>query len=208
MNIRQVADRIPDLGHGGHDVGETLIRLAKAVPDGQAIVDIAPWLGSTTAYLALGVIQAGTWNTIHAFDLWEASPDYVKKARKYNGLDLEPGQNLLPLWNQNMRPFNVAVRPHRGDIQKARWTDGPIGLIVDDISNTAELISSTMMEFAPHLVPGGKLVLMDWGFHEERDFPHQRKWMDRNGAAFKMVERCPEPGKAAVFVRLTGRLVA
>lgn len=188
-------------------MGARLTELAAKVPAGQAIVDIAPWLGSTSAYLALGIIRAGNINPLYAIDLWVASDDYVKKAAKYNGLTLTPGEDLRDRYLRNMRPFAVKIHTLQGDVREIKSWKGPIGLLVDDISNTEELIRSTMKTFAPALVTGGYLVLMDWGFHEARNFPYQKRFMDRNGGAFKMVERLPEPSKAAIFQRLGGKVV-
>ena len=205
MNLRDRADRIPCLGEGGRTCGDRLIDLASKVPAGQAIVDVAPWLGSTTAYLALGIIRSGNGCALHAFDRWIVDAEYKKKAARYHHMNLDLGRNLLPAWEKNVKPFGVSLYPHRGDIREAVWSGIPVGLMVDDISNTAELIESTMRIFSPWIVTGGKLVLLDYGFCETKRLTAQRDWMARHGGAYKLVERCKD-SPAAVFVRLAGSI--
>lgn len=207
QDLRAIADAIPELGHGGRTMADRLIDLACAVPSGRAIVDVAPWLGSTSSYLALGILKAGSGNCLHAFDRWRIDEEYRRKAKKYHGLDLKIGQSIRSRWVAHMAPFGIRAVPHQVDVLRMTWDDGPVGLLVDDISNTADMIRHTMLTFGPWMVPGAHLVLMDWGFNERRGHPHQRRLMERNASAFKMTERLPRPSEAAVFVRLGGKVV-
>lgn len=202
LTPRERADRIPELGGGGKTCGDLLIRLASEVAPGEAIVDIAPWVGSTTAYLAIGAKESGA--TVHSFDRWVIDEEYRAKAERHNKLTFQLGEDIFPVWSRNLDPFlDARIVPHRGDIRNATWwRKTPIGLLVDDISNTPELIASTMRIFAPSLREGSIVVLMDWQFQ----ILAQREWMYRNREAFKFVEALLRPSMAGVFRRSGGEL--
>jgi len=201
MTLREHADLIPELGGGGKTCGDLLIRLASQVAPGTAIVDIAPWLGSTTAYLAIGAKESGA--TVHAFDRWVIDEEYRVKAERYNKLKFQVGEDILPLWLRNLQPFlDTIIVPHQGDLHDATWPGQPIGLLVDDISNTPELVESTMRIFAPSLVEGSAMVLMDWQF----DIGPPQEWMRQHADCFELESLCSYPSQAAVFKRTAGRL--
>ncbi|HET6499030.1 MAG TPA: hypothetical protein VFH17_08280 [Coriobacteriia bacterium] len=210
-NLRALADAIHDLGHGGRRIADTLIRLAGAVPPGQAIVDIGPYLGSTTAYLALGSDRE-----IHAYDTWDATIcDLRGKARQYHGQELP--DDLLPLFIANLAPFRpvlgglggaqwdartvmrAPILANKGDLFDAAYIGGPIGLLVDDIGCDERYTRAKLATFGPHLASGARLVLMDFYWYESKAgeaFDYQRRLVERNPRAFRFVER---DGMAAVF---------
>jgi len=202
MNLRKHADSIPELGGGGRTCGDRLIEFAAAVPKGQAIVEIGPWLGSASAYLALGIIQGGYDVELHAFDIWYISEHWQEKARRHNDLDFPIGTDLEPMWRYNMESFPVSYFSHKCDVRRAKWDGEPIGLLVDDISNTWKLINSMMRIFGPSLVPGAKVVLMDWQFF----LGPQEEFIRNNCQAFEYEECLPRPSMAGIFRRLEGKI--
>jgi len=202
MNLRKHADSIPELGGGGRTCGDKLIELAAAVPSGQMIVEIGPWLGSASAHLALGMMRGGHDVELHAFDIWHIDEHWQEKALKHNNIDFPIGLDLEPGWRCNMKPFPVKVFSHKGDICHAKWNGEPIGLLVDDISNTKSLINSTMRIFGSSLVEGAKVVLMDWQFF----LGPQEEFMRENYNAFDYLECLPRPSMAAIFRRLEGEI--
>jgi hypothetical protein len=196
LSLREHADAIPELGHGGRRIADLLVSLASRVRPGESIIDIGPYLGSTTAYLALGA-PAGT--PIHAFDTWDAnSIDLRAKALQYHGMTVP--DDLLPLYQKNVEPFAANVIVHRGDVNDFEWSGGPIGLLVDDYGVAAETTAAKMRAMAPYFVRGAQLVLMDFFWYERKsgaEFTGLRDYMRRNAARFRFVRRA---GKvAAVF---------
>lgn len=195
-DLRKLADAIPDLGHGGRELADLLIEAAARVPRGQSIVDIGPYLGSTTAYLALGA-RPGV--VIHAYDTWDAGICGMReKARRYHGLDLP--DDFLPLFERNLRPFGRTILVHVGDVRGATWGGAPIGLLVDDIGVDAEYTAAKMAAFGPSLVPGATLVLCDYYWHESKAgevFRGQRRWFEAHRERYRLAGRAGEV--AAVF---------
>src|SRR5512143_3534858 len=122
MDLRLKAESIPELGGGGKVIGKRLIKAASSVRAGRSVIDIGPWLGSTTAFLALGIMQSGADVEIHSYDIWTIKDAlYQKKAAKYNGLHFEIGRNILPDWRNNVRQFPVKIIPHKTDIVDADY---------------------------------------------------------------------------------------
>ena len=202
MNLRKHADSIPELGGGGRTCGDRLIELAAAVPSGQAIVEIGPWLGSASAYLALGMMHGKYGVSLYAFDTWQIDEHWQRKARIHNEIDFQIGTDLEMIWQLNMEPFPVKCFSCKGDVHRAKWNGEPIGLLVDDISNTKSLINSTMRIFGPSIIPGAKVVLMDWQFF----LGPQEEFMRNNCDAFAYEECLPRPSMAAIFRRLEGEI--
>jgi hypothetical protein len=173
--LRARADAIPELGHGGREVGPLLIELASQVQSG-AIVDIGPYLGSTTAYLALGAGGA----PIHAFDTWDADIcDLRAKARKFHGMEIP--DDLQPLFVENLSPFGADLTVHRCDISALpEWAFGPIALLVDDIGIEPDRTEAKMRVFGPSLMKGAKLLLLDYFWYEHKrgvEFTGARDYM-------------------------------
>jgi len=204
MSLRDLADSIPELGHGGRVIEDTLIRFAGLVHPSEVIVDIGPYLGSTTAYLALGA-QPGV--TIHAFDTWDADIcDLRAKSRYYHKTELP--QDLRPLFLANLAPFAARVVTHQGDVRKVTWAGPLIGLFVDDIGVDRHYVEAKMRAFSSHFAPGAVLVLMDYYWHETKRgeaFDYQRRFVERNAHAFRFLERAG--AIAAVFEWEGGALV-
>lgn len=187
------ANAIPELGHGGREVGSLLMDLACRVSRG-AIVDIGPYLGSTTAYLAMGCPE-GT--PIHAFDTWDADIcDLRAKALKFHGMDLP--DDLLPMYVDNMRPFGANLVVHRYDIEALPdWTHGPIELLVDDIGVEPERMAAKMKVFGQSLMLGAHVLLLDYFWYEHKpgtQFTGAREYMLAHSDRFRFLQRAGKRG--------------
>lgn len=161
--LQERARSIVTTGIGGKDIGRDLTALAQAVKPGQAIVDLGPFLGSTTAYLALGAVPGVS---IHAYDLWDASKAKMRAKAARNGVKL--ADDFLPMYLDNVRPFGVPVVPHRQSISEATWDGGPIGLVVDDIGSNIACTLHMFSAFGPHLMIGARIVFMDFYWFERK----------------------------------------
>ncbi len=201
MDLWSHAKGIPDLGAGGRSCGTALAALAREVQRG-VVIDIGPWMGSTTAYLALGVIEGGHQVSIHAFDLWTASDVWTEKAKAYNGIEFEPDEDLQSRWARNVRPFvdaGARIMPHKGDMGRKLWTGNDVGLLVHDAGATSALLRRALKNFGRRMFTGAHLVLMDYNFenaHEIRELM-TTTYDDR----YQHVRNLTMPSRAAIFVR-------
>ncbi len=208
------ANKIPELGHGGKSTKSYLYSYAQRVPENGIIIDVGPFLGSTTGYLMAGLMDAGRRARIFSFDKWEADAGYCEKAKNHLGLTLREGSSLLPLFLKNVRriPFPSGdLSTVKGDIFKTTWDkDLKISLAVFDPGNGRATTEALMRTFSPAFIPGKTIIFfMDFYFYETHtpaDFNYQHLLVDKNAVAFEFVERCSEPSRCAIYRWYGGEL--
>lgn len=171
-DLRAVAASLPHMG--SVYVGPVLEQLASEVPEGQAIAEVGCWLGAGTAWLALGAGRT----PIHVYDRWRAKAREVQLAARF-GVEIEEGQDTLPLVMATLRQFGASVRYRRGDIRRARWPGGDIGLYVDDASKGELVWRNSAAVFLPRVAVGGVAVLMDFHFRSEDPLAQVQYMNDR-----------------------------
>lgn len=208
----KLAETIPELGCGGASVRNELILAASAVKNKRTILDIAPYLGSTTAYAAIGANISGNIVDIHSIDLWEASEDYRKKAFKYHKMKLKAGEDLKRRWRKNVDPFKSPagrIIGTKGDVRKIKLQMRfPIGLYVDDINVGKKYFKRAIKKYSKHFIPGETILfLMDWGFHvrDEGNYKYQKKFMDANAEAFTLIAT-PHKSYCGIFLYNGGKI--
>lgn len=201
--LLEYAGTIPELGCGGKSIKNTLIEEASRVPKENSIIDIAPWLGSSTAYICLGTIKSGNRNRIETYDMWKINEDLKLKAAKHHKKDYEVGQSIEQEWRSNIALFECDVVGHRESIRYAKYEGAKIGLIVDDICNGKILFDHLIQTFIPFSTPGETvLLLMDYYQFERRSLPkyniignrknhlhYQYEFMQINKNVFEFIER-------------------
>lgn len=179
---------------GGYDIGPYLEGVAADVQAPHCIVEIGPWLGANTARMAHGTVGQPEPAVVHAYDLFMARSDEVRKAASL-GLDIGLGDDTRPLVEKLIAPFGGEVKLHKGDILDIEWDGTPIGLYVDDAAKTPTYFYNMMRVFAPSFVPGETIVvLMDYGFWRDRPtkraqkrFRVQQNLMERYPASFEEI---------------------
>ncbi|GAB5448825.1 class I SAM-dependent methyltransferase [Gymnodinialimonas sp.] len=173
----------------GYEIGAYLRAVAAKVKAPQCIVEIGPWLGANTAQMGAGTMDAEAPATIHAYDLFQARSDEVRKAAAL-GIEIAQGEDTRPLVRQLIAPFGGKVALHKGDIMDITWDGAPVGLYVDDAAKTPTHFYNMMATFAPSFVPGETIVvLMDYHFWEDRPTWRARK---RFRVQRNLVERFPD----------------
>lgn len=200
------AARMPS--QGGVAIAADLRRLAAAVPDGMAIVEVGAWLGAGTAQLALGVHGRSNPPTIHVYDRFTASRGEIAKAAEFE-VALARGQNTLPVVQDLLGPLAAPCRFHRGPIGDIAWAGGPIGLYVDDAAKKPNTFFHVMRSFGPSFVPGTTvLVLMDFNYWKK--FPPgpeadtlrvQTEFIAAHAHAFEPLADADPAGTSAGFFR-------
>jgi hypothetical protein len=185
---------------------ELLRQYAADVPVGTAIVEVGAWLGSCTAFLAMGVMDSGRQNPIHVYDRFEANPSEIEKALKW-GIILYDGERTTGCFDNYVEPFRSKVKiiKHVGNIKKAKWYAPRISLYVDDASKRAEYFVHSMRTFARKFIKNKTyLFLLDFFYYEKKGdlYQAQEKWMEKHKSNFKFLFRIGPVG--AVFKYLGG----
>lgn len=199
-SLEDIAARIPSMG--GQAIGDRLRRASAEVEEGHSIVEVGSWLGSGTAYLALGVRDSGRDIPLHSFDEWRCRATHLDKARAW-GVEFRENQDTLPWVRDALAPLGVPIQFHQGDIEKVRWTEGDIGLFVLDAAKEGEPFLYTMQTFGPHMVPGKTvLYMMDFHYYKSKPdgkFTDQRDFFAENADSFEPIEYQVNNGSCAVF---------
>ena len=145
---------------------QTLRDYAARCPEDQTIVEVGAWLGAGTYHLADASTQP-----LHVFDNWLAKAGEVVKAQDQGEFGLIVGESYLHVVQHNLRKFGDQITYNQGDLRRAEYMGGPIGLYVDDASKHS--IETILPRFEKHFAPGCILILMDYYWHRcgpQRDF--------------------------------------
>ena len=124
------------------------------------IVDMGPLAGGSTYSLASGLSRnekvPKARQIICSYDLWDFR---VGWEQFFPGRELEPGGNIQPLFEENLKEYIQYVKPYKGDICSQVWPGEPIEILFLDAAKAPETMSHICRYFFPHLIPGISLVL-------------------------------------------------
>ncbi len=185
------ANNIPSLGNGGNVISTYLSYYAERVQSEHCIVEVGPWLGSSTAYLSIGSMW-GNNPRIYSIDKWHASQDYVDKASKYHGIKLSLNQDIQPLFNSNLEGFRN-IHPIKKSLFDIEWNSEKIGLLILDMGNGKIHTDHALKIFLPSCIPGHTIIFfMDFYFyesHKENAFSYQKNFFRGNRDCFEYIMR-------------------
>jgi hypothetical protein len=212
QSLKKYAAAIPDLGQGGKTIRATLTMAATLSPNDSSIIDIAPYLGSTTAYLGLGANLSGNKITIHSVDKWLTDKDYLEKAIKYHPeITFYMNEDIQPRWDKNINPFrskNCSIIGTKTDVIDWKPKVKNISVYVDDICHSKIQNNYVIKYFSPYFIPNKTvLFLMDYYFYERNkpECQYQHNFMTHNKKAFCHIGRIGKT-QTAVFIYLGGKI--
>ncbi|MEO8368875.1 MAG: tetratricopeptide repeat protein [Candidatus Solibacter sp.] len=134
-----------------------------------AVVDLGPWLGSSSVALAEGLKRRGADTRIQSIDLFQWEPVYMESV---SGAGLAHGQDFLPLFEQETAEYSAWIRPLKQDLTTFSWAGGPIEILFVDAAKSWELTNAIFRSFGPFLEPGKtRVVLQDFRYHETHFLP-------------------------------------
>ncbi|MDH3310520.1 MAG: hypothetical protein OEM95_07530 [Gammaproteobacteria bacterium] len=134
-----------------------------------AIVDLGPWLGSSSAALAEGLKRRSRPDKVHSFDLFKWALSYMEESAH---VDLNDGEDFLPLFIREIGDYAERIEPRREDLMRYRWDSGPIEILFVDAAKTWELTNAILRGFGDNLIPGqSRVVLQDFRFHRTHWLP-------------------------------------
>jgi len=187
--LRKLAESIPS--QGGKEIGLWLERYAAWVPDNSAIVEMGSWLGSGTAFLAMGAMITGA--PIHVYDRFNCASDEEQLKARVQGVELAIGQDTLPLVRAKLDKFPVQIHWHQLTFRPGKagiaWND-KVGLYVDDLTKTDENWEAAMKIFQPFFIHGETvLILMDFHFDQVAGWAYgaQRRWATKYAADLEII---------------------
>ena len=130
------------------------------------IVDGGPLLGGSTYAMASGLSAnmyvSQKYKRIHSYDLFQYFPDF---GRLLPGTALKLGDDLLPFFLENTRPYQDSIEAHPGDILNWHWTGQPIEILFIDLAKSWQINNHVIREFFGCLLPGRSIVVQQDYFH-------------------------------------------
>jgi tetratricopeptide (TPR) repeat protein len=137
-----------------------LIWVASQTDGWGEVVDLGPWLGSSSAALAEGLRRRRSRRLVRAFDLFEWEPTYMEQ---YLRRDLPRGADFRPIFHELTQAFAAFIEAEKLDLTRATWHGGPIELLFVDAAKSWELLNSILNVFGDALVPGkSRVILQDF----------------------------------------------
>lgn len=94
-----------------------------------------------------------------------------------------------------MRGIYPKIITHKNDLLEVEWSNGPIGLYIDDANKSPRLFNHAMKAFGPNFVPGETIIVfMDYQYYDKNDSILNRKrlrcqpdFVESNKRSFKKI---------------------
>src|SRR5262245_39125998 len=128
-----------------------------------AVVDLGPWLGSSSAALAEGLKRRGGGKEkVVSIDLFEWCRSYMQSVASE---DLQDGDDFLPAYLREIGDYSRWIEPQKHNLMTYRWMGGPIEILFVDAAKSWDLTNKILQEFSEYLVPNrSRIVLQDFKF--------------------------------------------
>ena len=136
--------------------------LARRFSGEGAIVEIGPWLGASTAYIAAGIRDSGLPAKVDMFDrfLWRVGAGWESKKVGTRS----SGESFFEEFKANLGALMDFVDVHQSDINNVDWERGPIELLFLDAPKRTPEISRVLTTFGASMIPGKSvMVWQDFG---------------------------------------------
>ncbi|MEO8368877.1 MAG: hypothetical protein ABI806_06745 [Candidatus Solibacter sp.] len=127
-----------------------------------AVVDLGPWLGSSSAALAEGLKRRGSHQRIRSFDLFQWDSSYMDPVASTG---LNQNDDFLPVFTQEIGPYAPWIDARKQDLMNYLWNEGPIEILFVDAAKSWELMNAILRGFGPFLEAGrSRIILQDFRF--------------------------------------------
>jgi tetratricopeptide (TPR) repeat protein len=134
-----------------------------------AVLDLGPWMGSSSAALAEGIRRQGNKCKVFSFDLFSWEPSYMESIAPEN---LKEGDDFIHLFLREIADYEPFIQAQKQDLKKYVWDDGPIEILFVDAAKSWELTNSILKGFGHQLVPGkSRIVLQDFRHYSTHWLP-------------------------------------
>lgn len=136
--------------------------LARQFSGKGAVVEIGPWLGASTAYIAAGIRDSGVPARVKVFDrfLWRAGAGWESKVVERRS----SGESFCEEFKANLGPLLDFVDAHETDIKEICWDSGDVELLFLDAPKRTRDISKILTTFGPTMIPGHSIMVwQDFG---------------------------------------------
>jgi hypothetical protein len=145
---------------------QLLYWLARDYASGKgAVVDGGCFIGGSTAALLAGLRdRSPQWSgpPLESYDKFRVEAYEIPQF--FAGTTLAVGDSFRPVFEDNVRSFDVPHIVHEGDIVGMGWSGEPIELLFLDVLKSWKINDAVLRDFFPHLSPGSVIVQQDYGW--------------------------------------------
>ncbi len=124
-----------------------------------ATIDLGAFAGGSAARLLQGLQTGGRPHHLHAYDRFTANAAARARFLSPNGVALTNAENILPLVQQLLTPWQANLTLHPGDILTQTWSGDPVEILAIDAGKSPELTDHIAAQFMAPLVAGRSLVI-------------------------------------------------
>lgn len=150
-------------------------RLALEYAADGAVVELGPWLGASTAYIAAGMRDAGLPHKVQVYDYFRSKPGHAAKVKawyaNHGGGGEIPFGDCLEQFKANLGPLMEYVEPHKGDINKIKWHGDRIAILIADAPKRVPAISAVLTALRHGLQPGSFMAWQDFAHFPSYEIP-------------------------------------
>jgi hypothetical protein len=154
---------------------ECYYRLARDAAGKGEIVELGAWMGASTAYIAAAIRDSGVQTKAHVYDKFQSKPGHAAKVKAfYANRNLKEQIHIGPCqaeFEKNLGPLMEYVKPYPGLIDKMRWSNGPVSLLVTDAPKRVQQIAAVLSAFRSALRPGAVMAWQDFCHFPSYEIP-------------------------------------
>ncbi|HEV2187201.1 MAG TPA: hypothetical protein VGR70_08330 [Stellaceae bacterium] len=133
------------------------------------VVDAGAYLGASSFALAAGLAhsrhRASQHATVHAYDRFVASDDYVRDDISLNFSPVDLDYDYYPVFEFQTALHRDRIVAHRGDFLEASAPQSPIEILFIDVAKTDALNNRLVARYFTQLIPG-KSVLLQQDYYQ------------------------------------------
>lgn len=160
--------------HGNFDFQDIYSQAVREAGDNSILVEVGAYLGRSTAFLAVEVINSRKWPKVYVVDTWKGNlsePDHMHEMGKLGG-------DAYPHFCKNMTKVLHVLTPMRMESVEAASTfvDGSIDFVFIDADHRYDWVRSDIDAWWPKVKPGGVLAGHDY----DDQFPGVRQAVDES----------------------------
>ncbi len=133
-------------------------------------MELGSWLGATAVPLLKGLKKAKYDKPFYCYDRWLANSEQAIKAKK-QGVNIVDGENLLPLFLNNVNKVYDKVQHHQGNISGTieSYKGGDIEICIFDAPKQDPVFSNVVTKIHKNWIPGLTIIgFLDFYFYKEK----------------------------------------
>jgi len=170
-------------------------------------MELGCWLGATSVPLLEGLVSVWYDKPFYAFDKWRANEEQAIKAES-QGHPLSNGQDIMPVYMNNVSAVYDDVRPVKGNIpdtlQQIKME--PIEICIFDAPKQDPIFIDSMKRLEPYFIPGVTVLgLLDY-YSYSKNKGHRAEilrapvnFMEKYGSCFTKIAEWPTECSCAFF---------